>query len=289
MFEFYKRIYCELNDSYNDLPWFGYVYLPLSQSKPSKDEDYYNFYHIQDMTNYHKKDRYKSSGKEIKKYSLLIERSEIWSDDLQELENKLFEWIKGEVGLIDYRIIWGGGVESEFPDYDDLETYYKARLDLSLYGFEDQCWHNEAMPHLCKPLDDEDNAIRFWIDFKDHKSSDLRYDKKEDEPYLRYFVERSEYGCHDTRQVGKNFDNYDDAIHFVKCLVKSCVYKVEWKEGYPEEIQPEFFTLKDFMGDEWNLKSYNLSVDDIEGLLIGHSMDSVGVTDRITITRIGGI
>jgi len=30
-------------------------------------------------------------------------------------------------------------------------------------------------------------------------------------------------------------------------------------------------------------------VDDIEGLLIGHSMDSVGVTDRITITRIGGI
>ena len=43
------------------------------------------------------------------------------------------------------------------------------------------------------------------------------------------------------------------------------------------------------MGDEWNLKSYNLSVDDIDGLFIGQSMDSVGVNDRITITRMGGV
>jgi len=64
---------------------------------------------------------------------------------------------------------------------------------------------------------------------------------------------------------------------------------VEWKEGYPENIPPEFFTLKDFEGDEWNLEAYNLSVDDIEGLLIGNSMDSVGVNDRITITRMGDI
>ena len=216
----------------------------------------------------------------------LIERSEITSDSLEECENHLFEWIKGEVGLIDYRIIWGGGIESEFPNYDDLETYYKARLDLSLYGFEDQCWHNEAMPHLCKPLDKEDEAIRFWIDYKDHKSSDLHYDKKEDEPYLRYFVERSEYGCHDTRQVFKNFDNYEDAIHFVECLVKSCVYMVEWKEGYQKTFH-RFSRSKILwaMSGNLNLIIYRWMIL----IFIGQSMDSVGVNDRITITRMGGV
>jgi len=288
MFKFYKRIFATLNDPYNDQDWNGFVYLSLGDKKPSRDDDYHNFYHIQKNDDkWLKAQAY--SGMGGKQYSLLIERSEITSDSLEELENHLFEWIKGEVGFDDYRIIWGGGVETEFPNYDDLETYYKAKLDLSLYGFEDQCWHNEAMPHLCKPLDNEDEAIRFWIDFKDHKLSDLHYDKKDDKPYLRYFVERSEYGCYDTRQVSKNFETYKDAIHFVKSLVKSCVYMVEWKEGYPEEIQPEFFTLKDFMGEEWNLEAYDLSVDDIEGLLIGQSMDSVGVTDRITITRMGDV
>ena len=281
MFKFYKRIFATLNDPYNDQEWNGFVYLSLGDKKPSRDEDYHNFYHIQKYD-----DKWIKMGG--KRYSVLIERSEITSDSLEECENHLFEWIKGEVGLIDYRIIWGGGVESEFPDYDDLETYYKAKLDLSLYGFEDECWHNEAHPHLCKKISDDD-AIRFWIDFKDHKSSDLHYDKKEDEPYLRYFVERGEYGCHDTRQVAKNFETYEDAIHFVKCLVKSCVYKVEWKEGYEENIPPDFFTLKDFEGEEWNFDAYSLSVDDIEGLLIGQSMDSVGIGERITITRMGDI
>lgn len=289
MFKFYKRMFATLNDPYNDQDWKGFIYLSLDEKKPSRDEDYHNFYHITKYDENYVKMASGLTGKLPQRYSLLIERSETTSDNLEELEKQLFKWIKSDIGLTDYRIIWGGGVETEFPDYDDLETYYKAKLDLSLYGFEDQCWHNEAMPHLCKPLDNEDEAIRFWIDFKDHKLSDLRYDKKEDEPYLRYFVERSEYGCYETRQVAKNFETYEDAIHFVRSLLKSCVYMVEWKEGYPENIPPEFFTLKDFEGEEWNLEAYGVSVDDIEGLLIGQSMDSVGVTDRITITRIGDL
>ena len=181
-------------------------------------------------------------------------------------------------------------IHTQFPNFDDKEGFNKLLNELDKHGFEDECWHNEAMPHVSKLMptkEHPDREMRVWIDFKDNKKSDLFYDLKDGEPYYRFLVDIvGEYGDGDTTDLQEQFLTWMEAVDFTNNYLDGNIFKVEWKEGYPD-CDPQCKHLDDFESDEWNLKSYGYSFEDIEDLGIGQSLDIIGVTDRIVITRMG--
>ena len=70
----------------------GYVYLTSDQEIPKADEYIENHLHI-----------YKNVSD--KKYHLFLDRSDIASDDLAELEKHLFDWAEGEYHNGNYEIV----------------------------------------------------------------------------------------------------------------------------------------------------------------------------------------
>ena len=127
-------------------------------------------------------------------------------------------------------------IHNQFPDFDDEEGFNKLLNELDKYGFEDECWHNEAMPHVCKMIPTEkypDRAMRVWIDWKDHQWSQLHYNLKEGQIYYRFNVHlQGEYGDQDTTEFSKDFETMEEVLEFVKDYFESNVAK--WTPLYDE-------------------------------------------------------
>ena len=115
-------------------------------------------------------------------------------------------------------------IHNQFPDFDDEEGFNKLLNELDKYGFEDECWHNEAMPHVCKMMPTEkypDRALRVWMDWKDHQWSDLHYDLKEGQTYYRFNVHlQGEYGDQDTTEFSKDFETMEEVLEFVTDFIE---------------------------------------------------------------------
>jgi hypothetical protein len=115
-------------------------------------------------------------------------------------------------------------IKTEFSKFDDKQGFQKLLTDLSKYDFTDECWHNEAMPHVCKMMPTEkypDRALRVWMDFKSQKKSEIYCDAKKGETYYRFNVQlNGEYGDGDTTEFSKDFETMDEAIKFVEELIK---------------------------------------------------------------------
>ena len=127
-------------------------------------------------------------------------------------------------------------IHNQFPDFDDKEGFNKLLNELDKYGFEDECWHNEAMPHVCKMIPTEkypDRSMRVWMDWKDHNWSDWYHNLKEGQTYYRFNVHlQGEYGDSDTTEFQKDFETMEDVLKFVKDYFESNVAK--WTPLYDE-------------------------------------------------------
>lgn len=130
-------------------------------------------------------------------------------------------------------------IDNQFPEFDDKEGFTKLLLGLANYDFVDECWHNEAMPHVCKMMPTTkypDRAMRIWIDWKDQKKSELYGDSKKGETYYRFNVHlQGEYGDEETTEINKNFETMEEVLEFVKDYFESNVAKwtplhEEWNE-----------------------------------------------------------
>ena len=101
----------------------------------------------------------------------------------------------------------------------------------------DECWHNEAMPHVAKIMGTEkypDRALRIWMDWQDHQWSDLHYDLKEGQTYYRFNVHlQGEYGDDSTTEINQNFETMDEVLEFVDEFFKSKYHSLlvdQWNE-----------------------------------------------------------
>ena len=116
-------------------------------------------------------------------------------------------------------------INNQFPYFDDKETFSALLSKLSDKGFEDQCWHNEAMPHIAKSMPTEkypDRTLSIWVDWKDQKYSELYGDAKKGETYFRFNVHlQGEYGDSDTTEFSKDFETTEEALEFVKNVLES--------------------------------------------------------------------
>ena len=135
------------------------------------------------------------------------------------------------------QVIEQRSIHNQFSNFDDKQGFQKLLTDLSKYDFVDECWHNEAMPHVCKMMPTEkypDRALRVWMDWQDHEWSDFYHDLKEGQTYYRFNVQlNGEYGDGDTTEFSKDFETMDEAIEFVDELFKSKYHSLlvdEWNE-----------------------------------------------------------
>ncbi len=117
-----------------------------------------------------------------------------------------------------------GNIKTDFPNFDVKQGFKKLLTDLSKYDFVDECWHNEAMPHVCKMMPTEkypDRALRVWMDWEDHQWSDLHCDLKEGEIYFRFNAHlQGEYGDQDTTEFSKDFETMEDVLNFVTDFIE---------------------------------------------------------------------
>lgn len=111
-------------------------------------------------------------------------------------------------------------IHNQFPEFDDKEGFTKLLLGLANYDFVDECWHNEAMPHVCKMMPTTkypDRAMRVWIDWKDKNKSELYHDATKDEVFYRFNVHlQGEYGDEETTEFQKDFETLEEVLEFVK-------------------------------------------------------------------------
>ena len=127
-------------------------------------------------------------------------------------------------------------IDNQFPEFDDKEGFIKLLLGLANYDFVDECYHNEAMPHVCKMMPTTkhpDRAMRIWMDWKDQKKSELYGDAKEGETYYRFNVHlQGEYGDQDTTELNKDFETLEEVLKFVKDYFES--NEAKWTPLYEE-------------------------------------------------------
>ncbi len=125
---------------------------------------------------------------------------------------------------------------NQFPEFDDKEGFTKLLMGLANYDFVDECWHNEAMPHVCKMMPTTkypDRALRIWMDWKDQKFSEFYGDAKEGKTYFRFNVHLcGEYGDHDTTEFNKDFETLEEVLKFVKDYFES--NEAKWTPLYEE-------------------------------------------------------
>ena len=114
-------------------------------------------------------------------------------------------------------------IDNQFPSFDDKAGFNKLLTELAKYNFDDECWCNEAMPHVAKNMPTKkypDRALRVWIDWKNQEFSDLYHDAKEGETYYRFNVHlQGEYGDGDTTEFSKDFETIGETIEFVEGLL----------------------------------------------------------------------
>ena len=107
-------------------------------------------------------------------------------------------------------------INNQFPEFDDKETYSAVLKELCSMGFEDQCWHNEAMPQIAREIDTEsdDKVFQIWIDYKDVKLSEIAC-HDDDGKYAQFAVcITKEYG--EEAHIYKLFTSADELIAYVK-------------------------------------------------------------------------
>jgi len=64
-------------------------------------------------------------------------------------------------------------------------------------------------------------------------------------------------------------------------------FKVEWKEGYAE-TKHKIVSIDDLKQDHWNLDAYDGdTIAILKSLKEGQSHDVIGITDRVTFTKLG--
>lgn len=130
-------------------------------------------------------------------------------------------------------------IDNQFPEFDDMEGFDKLLSELAKYDFVDECWHNEAMPHVCKMMPTTkypERAMRIWIDWKDKNKSELYHDATKDEVFYRFNVHlQGEYGDESTTEIEDGFETLEEVLKFVKDYFESNVAKwtplhEEWNE-----------------------------------------------------------
>ena len=134
------------------------------------------------------------------------------------------------------QVIEQRSIHNQFSNFDDKQGFEKLLTDLSKYDFVDECWHNEAMPHVAKNMPTEkypDRALRVWMDWQNHEWSDFYHDLKEGQTYYRFNVQlNGEYGDGDTTEFSKDFETMAEAIEFVKDYFES--NEAKWSPLYEE-------------------------------------------------------
>lgn len=125
---------------------------------------------------------------------------------------------------------------NQFPEFDDKEGFTKLLLGLANYDFVDECWHNEAMPHVCKYMPTTkypERAMRIWIDWKDKNKSELYDHATKDEVFYRFNVHLcGEYGDHETTEFQKDFETMEEVLKFVIDYFES--NEAKWTPLYEE-------------------------------------------------------
>jgi len=228
----FRKVFVEEMKDWDENKISGYVYLTEGQEKPTSDEYMDHYLHIV-------KNDYKHKHYGNKDYMLFVDRSEYSSNDVSELEKYLFDWAKGEYHEGKYIIIeptQERSIHNQFPEFDDKEGYVKLLLGLANYDFVDECWHNEAMPHVCKYMPTTkypERAMRIWIDWKDKNKSELYHDATKDEVFYRFNVHLcGEYGDHETTEFQKDFETLEEVLKFVKDYFES--NEAKWSPLYEE-------------------------------------------------------
>ena len=135
------------------------------------------------------------------------------------------------------QVIEQRSIHNQFPNFDDKEGFNNLLNKLDEHDFMDECWHNEAMPHVAKIMGTEkypDRALRVWMDWKDHQWSDLHHDLKEGQTYYRFNVHlQGEYGDDSTTEINKNFETMEEVLEFVDEFFKSKYHSLlidQWNE-----------------------------------------------------------
>ena len=103
-------------------------------------------------------------------------------------------------------------VKTEFPDFDDLDSFEKILNALDHYGFEDVLDRNEGMPCLeavsefmyLSPV-----TLVVWVDFKDPQKSDAMNERIDGTIKQFAFEERDVDGETDNERY---FDTADELI-----------------------------------------------------------------------------
>ena len=265
----FRKVFVENLLDMDDNRVSGYVYLTEGQEKPKGDDWLDHYLHIV-------KNDYKHKHYGNKDYMLFVDRSEYSSNDISELEKYLFDWAEGEYHKGEYIIIeptQERSIHNQFPEFDDKEGFTKLLLGLANYDFVDECWHNEAMPHVCKMMPTTkypDRAMRIWIDWKDKNKSELYHDATKDEVFYRFNVHLcGEYGDHDTTEFQKDFETLEEVLEFVKDFFESTSEDLTQAKGL------QWIVLHD-QWNEWLNKQDN--IDDKEA-------DAQGVITCYTLTE----
>ena len=167
----------------------GYVYLTSDQEMPEADEYIENHLHI-----------YKNAKGSDKKYHLALDRSDIASDDLAELEKHLFDWAEGEYHNGNYEI-----VDVDVEPKDDSK-YVKVRFGLynddndpvydGWYKPQDGRWNGWLQPYV-----DEKTFKQIYNDIKPSEQEMQSYDEDEREYW------------DDIKNQKPNKDGYYDVAH----------------------------------------------------------------------------
>ena len=104
----FRKVYVDnMKDYYETEKVSGFVYLTEGQEKPNEGDYIENHLHILENNPKLTQD---------KAYHLFLDRTDIESDNIKELEGYLFEWAKGEYHNGNYEII---------VDLDDLTEAYE--------------------------------------------------------------------------------------------------------------------------------------------------------------------
>jgi len=111
-------------------------------------------------------------------------------------------------------------VKTEFPNFDDLESFEKILNALRDYGFEDVSYRNEAMPCLeavsefmyLSPV-----TLVVWVDFKDPQKSDAMDERIDGTMKQFAFEERDVDGETDNERY---FDTVEELVEHVKDVMK---------------------------------------------------------------------
>ncbi len=165
----------------------GYVYLTSDQEMPKADEYIENHLHI-----------YKNVSD--KKYHLQLDRSDMASDDLAELEKHLFDWAEGEYHNGNYEI-----VEVDVEPKDDSK-YVKVRFGL----YNDD--NDPVYDGWYKPQDGRWNGwLQPFVDEKTYKQ--IYNDIKPSEQEMQSYDEDEREYWDDIKNQKPNKDGYYDVAH----------------------------------------------------------------------------